>query len=225
MFDPKLLTLLTFITINLLILFIVKTRTTTITSIIIAHLISVLFFSISISNYNSFKEIVLASIIYSMVILFLISNYSAIYSSEDEAPKTKHAWQKYFSISACFFISVIIFFSVFFVAKNVTKISDAMREKKFSKQNEIMENPMILPSHPVHIAVKSFYLGKKFEEEWSDKSYANLEINERKRAKLKDKLSDNFLLKRSSDVILIIVAVSTGMLLLNRKNLPRSSVL
>ncbi len=98
-----------------------------------------------------------------------------------------------------------------------------MREKKFSKQNEIMENPMILPSHPVHIAVKSFYLGKKFEEEWSDKSYANLEINERKRARLKDKLSDNFLLKRSSDVILIIVAVSTGMLLLTNKKTEANS--
>ncbi len=98
-----------------------------------------------------------------------------------------------------------------------------MREKKFSKQSEIMENPMILPSHPVHIAVKSFYLGKKFEEEWSDKSYANLEINERKRARLKDKLSDNFLLKRSSDVILIIVAVSTGMLLLTNKKTEANS--
>ena len=82
---------------------------------------------------------------------------------------------------------------------------------------------MILPSHPVHIAVKSFYLGKKFEEEWSDKSYANLEINERKRARLKDKLSDNFLLKRSSDVILIIVAVSTGMLLLTNKKTEANS--
>lgn len=223
MFDPKLLTLITFITINFLILFIVKTRTTTITSIIIAHLISVLFFSISISNYNSFKEIVLALIIYSMVILFLISNYSAVYSSEDESPKIEHAWRKYFLISAYFFTSAIIFSSVFFIAKNVTKISDAMREKKFSKQNEIMENPMILPSHPVHIAVKSFYLGKKFEEEWSDKSYANLEINERKRARLKDKLSDNFLLKRSSDVILIIVAVSTGMLLLTNKKIEANS--
>lgn len=154
-----------------------------------------------------------------MVILFLISNYSAVYSSEDESPKIRRVWQKYFSISVCFLLSAIIFSAVFFIAKNVTKISDEMREKRFSKQNEIMENPMILPSHPVHIAVKSFYLGKKFEEEWSDKSYANLEINERKRARLKDKLSDNFLLKRSSDVILIIVAISTGMLLLTNKKI------
>ena len=82
---------------------------------------------------------------------------------------------------------------------------------------------MILPSYAVHIAVKKFYLGKKFEDDWSDKTYAEIELNEKKRARLKDKLSDNFLLKRSSDVILIIVAVSTSLLLLGNKKTEKNS--
>jgi hypothetical protein len=66
-------------------------------------------------------------------------------------------------------------------------------------------------------------LGKKFKDDWSDKSYVEIEMNEKKRARLKDKLSDNFLLKRSSDVILIIVAVSTSLLLLNGKKIEKNS--
>ena len=48
-------------------------------------------------------------------------------------------------------------------------------------------------------------------------------MNDHKRARLKDKLSDNFLLKRSSDVILIIVAVSTSLLLLGAKKTENNS--
>jgi hypothetical protein len=221
--DPKFLTLLTFIAINLLILFVVKTRTTAITSLIISHLIVVLFFSLSIANYNSFKEIVLALIVYSMVILFLISNYNPTETNSAKSHAIKNYFASSFFISVIFFTVLTIFLSLVFIAKNVAQIADEVQNKKFSKQNEIMQNPMILPSHPVHIAVKKFYLGKKFEEEWSDKTYAELEINERKRARLKDKLSDNFLLKRSSDVILIIVAVSTSLLLLTNKKTETNS--
>lgn len=216
-FDAKFFTALAFIVINFLILFVVKTRTTTVTSLIMAHLIAVLFFSLTISNYNSFKEIVLALIIYSMVILFLISNYNSANFVSDEVTKIK-AWKRslffYFPLGV---FSLAIFLTIFSLAKTSIPLAESMHEKKFSKQSEIMLNPMILPSHPVHIAVKTYYLGRKFEDDWSDKVSAELEINERKRARLKDKLSDNFLLKRSSDVILIIVAVATSLLLLSSK--------
>jgi len=221
--DAKFLTLLTFIVINFLILFVIKTRTTIVTSLIIAHLIAVLFFSLSISNYNSFKEIVLALIIYSMVILFLVSNYNPIYLAGNETNKEKESRIKMFFVPMMCLIVLMLFCSLFFVAENIAQISEDVRERKMVKQEEVVKNPMILPSHAVHIAVKKFYLGKKFEEEWSDKTYAELEMNERKRARLKDKLSDNFLLKRSSDVILIIVAVSTSLLLLGTKKTEKKS--
>lgn len=217
MLDAKFFTLLVFIAINFSIIFAVRTRTTTITSIIITHLVMVLFFSLSISNYNSFKEIVLALIAYSMVILFLISNYNITGSDSVALNKVRPRWSILVFSSAMILVSTI-FLALLFVTANVTKIAESVRDRKISKQAEVMQNPMILPSHPVHIAVKTYYLGKKFEDDWSDKISASLEINERKRARLKDRLSDNFLLKRSSDMILVIVAVSTALLILSDKN-------
>jgi len=217
MFDAKFFTLLTFIIINFLIIFAAKTRTTTVISLIIAHLVAIVFFSLSISNYNSFKEIVLALVVYSMVILFLISNYSLEELIDEKELKFRRSFSFIAVAFLGFFLLSGIFYSVFLIAENVTKISEKVREEKFSKQGEIFKNPMILPSHPVHIAVKRFYLGKKFEDDWLSKETASLAMNQKKRARLKDKLSDNFLFKRSSDVILIIVAISTSLLLLSRK--------
>lgn len=221
--DAKFFTLITFIIINFLILFAVKTRTTTVTSLIIAHLVAVLFFSLSISNYNSFKEIVLALIIYSMVILFLISNYNPIYLANKEKVKNKYSKVTWVIFPLMGLVVVTIFFALFLITKNIPEITEIVNERKLSRQIEVVKNPMILPSHPAHIAVKKFYLGKKFEDNWSEKVEKDIEINEKKKARLKDKLSDNFLLKRSSDVILIIVAMSTSLLLLGGKKTESNS--
>jgi hypothetical protein len=221
LFSSKFLTLLAFIILNFLILFVVKTRTTTITSLIIAHLIIVLFFSLSISSYNSFKEIVLALIVYSTVILFLISNYNPVYLANVKVSEIKASrwfvFLEFLKKSGIFFAALLIFSMIFLLAKNVDVIAKFVEDKKLANQEEVLKNPMISPSHPVHIAIKTFYLGKTYKEEWDDKISEQFEINERKKARLRDKLSDNFLLKRSSDVILIIVAITTSMLLLTPK--------
>lgn len=221
-FDTKLFVALVFVMISFLIIFMIRTRTTTVTTLIIAHLVLVLFLSLSISNYNSFKEVVLALVAYSMVLLFLISNHNHIFSNNSQSHAVKDR-KRVLIFSTLITLSVVIIFSaLFLVVKSVPKISKVISDKKFEKQNEILMNPMILPSHPVHIAVRKFYLGKKMESDgndWVDKLQAQSEINEKKQARLKDKLADNFLLKRSSDVILIIVAISTSLLLLGaRKN-------
>lgn len=218
-----LLTVLTFIIINFLIIFKVKTRTTTITSLIISHLILVLFFAFSIANYNSFKEIVLALVAYSMVILFLVSNYNPIFSNNSDqyqAPLIKDWRFRIIVSTAAVFLLIVIFLSIFVMVKNISKVSAFVNDDKLEKQAEIIANPMILPSHPVHNTVKKFYLEKNFaknDNAWYNKKSSEELINEKKQARLKDQLSDNFLLKRSSDVILIIVAVSSGMLLLSKK--------
>lgn len=226
-FDAKLLTVTIFIIINFLIIILVKTRTTTVTSLIIAHLILVLFLSLSISNYNSFKEIVLSLVAYSMVILFLISNYNPIFLEEIDVIEEKYS--RFFTISSLLVAAFVIFFLLFGMIKNTAEIAQAVQDKKFEKQNEIMSNPMILPSHAVHIAVKKFYLGKSFineemrSDELLDKAQIVFEINQTKKARLKDKLSDNFLLKRSSDVIVIIVAIITSILLLSKREIKINS--
>lgn len=220
-FDPRIFVALIFVLVSFFIIFAVKSRTTTVTASIIAHLVAVLFLSISISSYNSFKEIVLALVTYSMVLLFLISNHNPIffYSEKKLAQKLN---DKLFFLKPLLLVLVglIIFFALFLVAKNVTIISKTIADKKLELQAEVMMNPMILPSHPVHIAVRKFYLGKKMESdgnEWVDKVQMQSEISERKQARLRDKLADNFLLKRSSDVILMIVAISTSLLLLSAR--------
>jgi D-alanyl-lipoteichoic acid acyltransferase DltB (MBOAT superfamily) len=216
-FDAKFLTLFAFIVINFLIIFVIKTRTTIVTALIISHLIIVLFFSMSVSNYNSYKEIVLALIIYSMVILFLVSNYNSINLSDKQPSKKKDLQRFLIFAPPVFLIIALAFFAIFSLTKNISEISKIAQEEKTLRQENVLKNPMILPNHAAHIAVKKFYLGKKFKDEWPNKTYVDIEINERKKARLKDKLSDNFLLKRSSDVILLIVATSSSLLLLSSK--------
>lgn len=220
MFDAKLFTVLVFVIINFLILFTIKTRTTIVISLIIAHLVAVLFFSLSISNYNSFKEIVLALIVYSMVILFLISNYNPIYL----AKKENIEFRKLSITTILASITVILsFVSIFFIAQNIAQISESVQVKRTVKEERIFNNPIISASHPAHIAVKKNYLGKKFEDKWSNKTTpTKIEISKAKRSRIKEGLSDNFLLKRSSDVILIIVAISASLLLLGTKTKSNS---
>jgi hypothetical protein len=97
------------------------------------------------------------------------------------------------------------------------EISSIIQQKRLDRKNELIVNPLILPSHPVHIAVKKFYLGKKFNDNNSDSVAIAIEKNEKKRAKLKEKLADNVILKRTSDIILIIVASLTALLILSSK--------
>jgi hypothetical protein len=218
---PTFFTLLVFIIINFLILFLVKTRATTVVSLIIAHLVCVLFFSISIANSEFFKEIVLALIVYSMVILFLISN-------EDLAHKKVPAYEiasykvtlAKISLAAIFFL--VIFSTTFSLVKNLDKFTKISLEKKSDLQNEIIINQVKSRSHSVHIAVKKFYLEKTSPNNSLDKIESKFEHNEKKLARVKDKLLDNFLFKRSSDMIVIIVAISSILLLLSNKKINKS---
>lgn len=210
-------TLLIFIIINFLILFIVKTRTTTITGLIISYLIATLFFSLSIASNDAFKEMVLSLIIYSMVILFLISNYDFSQVTARGIIKIERRRNEiiiYF-LAAIFFLT--IFLALFSLTKNFAAISNLVIEKKIVLQNDVATNPMLVPSHPVHGTIKKFYLNRNFDEKKIDESNPAFEANERKIARLKDSLLDNFLLKRSSDMILIIVAISCVLLLLAQK--------
>jgi hypothetical protein len=219
-FDAKIFVIFIFIAINSLILFAIRTRTTIVTSLIIAHLIAVLFFSLSISNYNSFKEIVLALIIYSMVVLFLISNYNPIHlvGNEDlNIGRPKLFW------FAVFVIFVTVFLALFFISKNLTEISEIVLDKRIHNQKEQFLNPINAASHPVHAAVKKVYFSKKFNEDWLSGNHKVSEMSDYKKARLRNKLSDNFLLKRSSDVILIIVAISTSLLILSTKK-PKNNL-
>lgn len=114
-FDLKLLVALVFIILSFATIFAVKTRINIITTLIITHLVLILFLSLTITNYDSFKEVVLTLIAYLMGVLFLITNYK-------ESPrKTRVAAIKqivpYFKIISSIIIVIMIFLGSFYLAK------------------------------------------------------------------------------------------------------------
>jgi hypothetical protein len=113
--------------------------------------------------------------------------------------------------------------SIILIATTLPSINKIINQKKSDRSLELKINPLILPSHPVHIAVKKFYLGRKFNDISNDNVSIALEKNQQKRARLKDYLSQNIFLKRTTDIILIIVASMTTILIVtNKKNHPIS---
>jgi len=217
-------TILIFTIISLAILFFIKTRTTRVIALISSHLTIIFLFNIYLDSFENFKEIILVISIYSMVILFLISNNKSFLidlRDEESAPNKKNLIKFHGPVGLTIIGTTIC---ILLIAISMPEISLIIQQKKLDRKNELAVNPLILPSHPVHIAVKKFYLGKKFNDNNSDNVAIALEKNEKKRAKLKDKLADNVILKRTSDIILIIVASLTALLILSNKKTNQNSV-
>lgn len=196
----------------LAILFFIKTRTNRIIALISSHLAIILMFDIYLNSFNNFKEIVLVITIYSMTVLFLISDNKSFYVDLKENLEKTNFFKLKFPLFLLIFGTIL---AVILIAIKIPEVNKIISQKKINRDNEMVINPLILPSHPVHIAVKKFYLGKKFDNNYSDSISVALEKNERKRAKLKDKLQDNIFLKSSSNIILIIVASITALLILS----------
>lgn len=198
MFDGKFLTLLVFIIINFSILLRVKQRISVLIAIIIAHLFAIIFFSISTVNYIALKEMVLALVVYSMVILFLVASYDFEGVAADKVVKNK--WTILF-FGAGISLLLALFFAMFFLSESLPKIAKKIHEQKVVTRDENVATAASSASGAITVA----------------------EINQKKRARLKDKLSDSFLFKRSSDVILIIVAASTTLLLATNRTAKNKS--
>jgi len=147
-----------------------------------------------------------------MTVLFLISDNKSFYVELKEAIETNNFFKLKLPL---FFLIFGTILAVILIAIKIPDVNKIISQKKINRDNEMVINPLILPSHPVHIAVKKFYLGKKFDDNFSDSISVALEKNEKKRAKLKDKLQDNIFLKSSSNIILIIVASLTALLILS----------
>lgn len=162
--DVKFFTILVFVIINFAILFTVKTRTSLVISVIIAHLIAVLFFSISIANYDSFREITLAFIIYSMVILFLISNYGLIVVEGEKKSKSKI---NFLFDGVIYSIAVVAFLLIFAVIKDVSEMHDELiitkeqtpqaqtydEAKKLRMRNDLLDNFLLKRSSDVILII------------------------------------------------------------------------
>jgi hypothetical protein len=217
------LTILIFSTISFAILFFIKTRTTRVIALISSHLAIIFLFDIYLKSFANFKEIVLLISIYSMVILFLISNNKSFLIDITEENFNSSA-QNIFKFHLPIAIMIIgVSITIILIATTLPSINQIINQKKSDRSTELKINPLILPSHPVHIAVKKFYLGRKFNDISNDSVSVALEKNQQKRARLKDSLAENIILKRTSDIILIIVASMTTILILANKKINQSS--
>ncbi len=200
-------------------LFLPKARNTIIIALLISHFILILFLSLVIVDAALFKEITLALVIYVMMILFLIANYSAKIIDEGKAEIVNSlASLRYFALGVCV-LFIIIFSAIFILVKNIAPMANSMNDKRFAVQNEYLENPMFSKSHAVHETVRRFYFAKKNNDIWYDDSYPNQITNQVKLAHLEDRLADNFLFKHFSDIILIIVGASAILLLASKKKI------
>ena len=180
-FNPQLLVALIFIILGFTTIFTLKNRTNIITTLIIAHLVLILLFSLTITSYIAFKEIVLMLIIYLIVLLFLIINNP---TKEEEKPRKKWFFAKlFFIICGAIIIFCVLFSITKYTAQNLVNI----KTKTIENQAFLSQNAEV-------------------KEEKS-----------RKFLKLQQNLSDNFLLKRSCDIILIITALGSVALLFRRK--------
>lgn len=207
-----------FAIINFVILFTTSTRTSRIIAIISSHLSVIFIFDIYLSSFVNFKEIVIAICLYSIVTLFLISNNKSFLADLADDHDIKYDLFKFYLPFAT--IAIAISICLVLIIGSTAKINKIIQEKKISRISELAVNPLILPSHPAHIAVKKFYLGKKFNDNIPDSALIAQEKNENQRLKNKDLITNNILLKRNSDIILIFAAAITSLLILaNKKQL------
>lgn len=217
MFDIKLLVVLLFVVINFSILLLVKTRINSAISLILSYLVTVFFLGLAVTSYENLKELIVILAIYSMVVLFLVCRHDSIILEEEKKSRFK-------KISLHFFVALVvlvIFFSVFWVTNNIVRISNFVEGQKIERRNKelfgsfrtssshiiIDENRGIVPKKKtLKIEKRSELVNKRDTQE-------AFNLNARQRARLKDRLSDSFLLKRFSDFILIITALLTLSLL------------
>ena len=160
MFDIKFFTLLIFIVINFIIIFFVRSRTTSVISLIVSHLIVILLLSNIISSYEVLKEIILSLALYSIVLLFLISNYNqTAQKQETERNSLPGIPPKAIVI---FITILLIFLGMFFLSKNILRVkkeivgktlSTVQIENNLQKTNHLEDNFLLKKSSDIILLI------------------------------------------------------------------------
>ncbi len=120
----KTLSLLAFISCNLLTLFFLRDRTNLVINAIFCCLFLILFFASSASNYATFREITISLIAFFTIAIMTLA-------SRDETPKNstifgKKNYKKVFIVAA----AAVIFCIAFLLLKNMPKITESIAETK-----------------------------------------------------------------------------------------------
>lgn len=217
--DAKLITVLFFIIINFAVLFFVKTNINKALSLIFSYLVTVLFLIMTVSSYDNLKETIVLSAVYLAVVLFLVFNCDAFILEELQKSKIQKIRHAFFVVPALVFAVLITFFSTFWITKNISEISRFVEEKKIEIKNKELFGSLKTPSDEITIDEAKGIAPRPIAvaDNQPYKTQDEFNMNMRRRVRLKDQLSDSFLLKRSSDLILFIMVLSVFPLLILRK--------
>jgi hypothetical protein len=171
-----------------------KNRIALVSSVMIINLLIILLCSISISDYQNLKELIIAIIIYSITILILISNTSHIDQiKSDKSKKLLSPLAKKANYLAIVMLTLLLSYGGFYLANNIEEQSLRSDDKQIEKMTQ--------PAAPIE-------------------SPEGAKPEETKESKLKN----NVLFHRSTDAILIIVGVMVTLLLSSKYRNRESNI-
>ena len=224
-FEAKLIVILLFIITNFVVLLLVKTRINRALSFIFSYLLLALFLSLTVSSYENLKELMVVSAIYFAVILAIIFYYDPIAVEQCDKTKSEKFFYLAFIIPSSISLFLLVWAATFWITKNVSKTAFLVEERKIELRNEELFGSL----QSSHFAVNTAQgIGDgtdvrklRIRESQPYKTQDQFKMSAKKRARLKDQLSDNFLLKGSSHLMLILAATLSVLLLLSSKKSER----
>jgi hypothetical protein len=203
LFSIKYLTLLAFITINLASLFLIKEKISAIIAALSSCLAAILICSLLIQDPSTFKEMTLALIIYCGATLFLLSlqndSENNLLNYHEETNRLKLVL--IISLASVFFLMILI-------------LGKTISEPTLREQRMVEETLSTKPTQKNTATISAF-----------SKTITTLPLSSKDQLSLYEKLSEHFLLKHYSAMILLIIAVMTCSFILSYSKKEGADVL
>lgn len=191
--------------INLLTLVVVKNKTSMIIGIIISNLLIILSYNLLILDQKTLKELIIANIIYSIIILVLAFNTKNNNPTKiDDSNNKKNKLSQSLAI-LIFLFAIAISSMCFYLTKNLNQLSSSLNVKIAEKESLKQNSTSIANNSPNYLATN--VADKTNQKESKIEQLKDL-YNENERKKLKN----NILFNRSTDAIIIIVGIITALL-------------
>ncbi len=195
LFDIKLLAIIIFAIYSFILFINLKSLVNIASNLVINHLILILFLSLTITNQNLFKETVLILILYLIANVFLLVNQGEIAKVRK---KVKDKMPDLWVLALVFVSVVVVFFSTIFLAK--TTINNLKIEQESQVLVEIQGDKNIETVAPENVKTP-------------------------RQQRLEAKLQNNYLFKRSSEVIMLICFILPFLLIISSKKFLNKSLI
>lgn len=202
LFETTTLPILFFITLNFLILFFLKKEIDQIIGLIFSYVLIIIFFTITISNYDILKEIILILSCYLITLLIIINGLNSSIEIEEKSLKK---FTKFVLFPFSILGIVAVFLMIILVINNISQVSNLVETRKLTQKNEELFKNNIPNQENLNLELANNKNNQIKEISVKEAKFFN--TSDRKRDYLKEKLSENFLLKRSSEIILLIATL------------------